>query len=207
MTPLVCALALIATPALGETPSPTARAQAVYSSSPQDVIVSLSRIPNTLEAPDQAPLVSVFGDGRVAVHLPRDRARSGSYQFRLGEFELARLVQSLVDKGLADFDVGAVLSRKRAIQAQREAAARRSGRPKVFYRTDHTVTLVSLNLIDYKPARHNGGWRGRVDKRIRWAGLDSDVRSFPTIGPIRGLADAATQLAGLSERSGLRRLP
>ena len=111
----------------------------------------------------------------------------------------------MIDEGLADFDTDAVMSRKRAIQAQREAAARRTGRATVYHPADYTATVVSLNLIDYKAARRAGGWRGPVEKHIRWVGLDNDTRSFRNIEPIRSLAVAVSELARLTERTDLRR--
>ena len=142
------------------------------------------------------PLLRIFGDGLVLVHIPPYRQNAGDFKLRLSGETLQALVASLSEKGLMSFDASAVKADKAAFdRAVRERAAA-EGKPLVLtYRSDDMLTIVDISLDSYKPA---GGTEVRpFQKRVAWYGVAWDARNYPDLSSLQDLAAGVAQLSAL----------
>ena len=92
-------------PAAGQQASDLSARRFVYPASPDAVVVTFSERFDALEDADLGPTLLVFGDGRAEIHYPAYMARAGDWQVQLSNGELRTLVQGLVDRGVAEFDI------------------------------------------------------------------------------------------------------
>ncbi len=168
-----------------------------YSRDPSMVLVHFRERLVALEDEDPGPSLTVYGDGRVAVHYPRYMKRAGEYTLQLDPEELGGLMRSLASRRLVEFDEPAV--------RQRKAEAARS-RAQLFEVFDATTTEIELNLERYQPAAGARVLRN-VHKRLAWHGLRADAKRYPELTELGDLAAAHRELQALLERPDLVRGP
>jgi hypothetical protein len=168
-----------------------------YSSDASTVLVHLRERLVALEDEDPGPSLSVYGDGRVAVHYPRYMKRAGEYTLQLGPQDLGALMRSLASRGLLEFDAVAV--------ARRKAEAARS-RAQLFEVFDATTTEIELRVERYQPVPGAPELRN-VHKRLSWNGLRADAKRYPEVAELADLAAARQELGALMESPDLVRGP
>lgn len=164
-------------------------------------VIEYAEVQEMLAAPDPAPLLRVYGDGRAHVHLPEYMKRAGDYELRLPPAELNTLIRSLAQDGIIDFDPVAVeQARQQAIAQQRASAGTLSAI------SDATETVITVRLDEYQ--------RGpaaapilKLNKRFAWKNLEQDARRFPQSQALQRAAAGQQRLRALLARPDLQKLP
>lgn len=153
-------------------------------------MLTLSREHGMVRGVAQTPLVRVYGDGRVHVHLPAYMIGAGHYQYTLSAKELEGLVGQLAAAGLMSFDTGAVrAARDAAATAQRTATGER------FVTLDSTRTRIGLQFAHFAGAGKAGG---ALERTIEWADAAIDAERHPGVSALAGLAAAERTLLSLT---------
>ncbi|MEM6638262.1 MAG: hypothetical protein AAF610_00025 [Pseudomonadota bacterium] len=149
-------------------------------------IVRFSREHAMMRGVSDAPLVAVFGDGRVVVERPVYMKRPGRHEFALNSAELSMLLTALAP--VIDLDVD-------ALRRERDELARSSGQ---YYMTlDETVTHIELNFEQF--VRDNGR-ATKVARTQSMADVQIHAETYPTVRGLVSLAGAEAALMGLFER-------
>jgi hypothetical protein len=164
----------------------TRAAAQAYARDPATVVIEFSERFGEVGEEDH-PSLRIHGDGRVVAHHPRYMKRAGDYTTQLSRAEMDDLVQSLIAKGVMEFDPGTVRARKREAIATRRAAAEAGEPGQIRAVSDADVTRIALHL-------------GTQAKTITWAGLRADAVELPEVVPIRNLAAAADELRTILDR-------
>lgn len=157
-----------------------------YSSDNNAVIVRYTRTPGELEAPDSSTTVTIYGNGRTLVHYPPYGARKGDYEMTLSRVDLDKLVASLVDNDVLEYDHEAVDIEKQAIMDVDEMG---------FYTSDADISSIEIELASYSPAE--AATRYDVRKDILVSALQMEARHFPSIKSLGKLAAAERELIRL----------
>jgi hypothetical protein len=170
---------------------------------PQDPDYLLLEYDQTAPLLDQtapAPLLRIYGDGRVRVHRDASYTASGDFELRLSQDELHRILDSLVAKNVARANVAELaLARRRAVER------RMAEEGTLFAISDDTVTHLALQLESFTPAP---GARAipRLRQRITWANLQLDAERLPELTELGELAAAERELLALLDHPELRRI-
>ncbi len=168
-----------------------------FSRDASTVLVNFREQLGALEDEDPGPSLTVYGDGRVAVHYPRYMKRAGDYTLQLGPEELGALMRSLASRRLFEFDEAAV--------RQRKAEAARS-RAQLFEVFDATTIEIELRVERYQRVPGAPELRN-VHKRLAWHGLRADAKHYPEVAELVDLAAAHQELRALMERPDLVGVP
>lgn len=173
---------------------------------PEALVVSYRDVWAELADQDPTPLVRVFGDGRVLIHHPDYTPRAGQYELRLGRDELAGLLASLVDKGLATVEPAALVRSKAAAERRRwEEALAADRSPELFMVADDSTSVFEIHLTGYRPPG-SAMTTGEIHRTFSWLGLGTDAERYPEIEPLRRLRAAELELRSLVERDDLQRV-
>ena len=177
------------------------QALVVYPADTDILVLSYTVIIGEIAAADRGPSLRVYGDGRVEVHYPAYMTRAGDYTLQLSPAEMARLLQSMVDRGLVEFDANAAQSRKHAaLSAQASDAV--AGLGPVVAVSDASTIVIELHRDRYVSA--DGKQQAlNVDKTISWYSLRADAQQHPNIPAIQELAAASQELQALLEHPDL----
>lgn len=159
-------------------------------SEPDKLVIAMTEVIGQVESDDH-PSVKVYADGRVVSHRPAYFTNPGDFTIQLSAAQLRSLVQSLVDRGVVDFDADAVRS-------QLHAAAR--AKSTVSDSSDVSVFKVELRLEIYQPPDSDVPHYD-VAKALRWQGLRGDARRHPEIQALSDLLAVCTKLLALGERA------
>ena len=180
-----------------------AHAQLAFQASedPGTVVIELTQDVG-IEGGDDTPLLRIYGDGRVLVHVPVYMRRAGDYSLQLDPGELTGLLQSVVEGGLVDFNPASVQNEMRQVQgAARQAELRAGGPVTLTSRSDDTLLVLHVRLDAYTGL--DGATRRDVTTRISWAGVRHDARAFPGVASLQSLAAIERQLVALTEHPNL----
>jgi hypothetical protein len=195
--PLVATLAVAfgasAQPGGGGGGDPAASRRFEYSRDASTVVIGFAEVVDAIKDADPGPSLSVYGDGRVAVHFPTYMLRAGDYTLRLAPAEMNALVHSMVSRGIAEFEEPAVRRRKADIEAQADV---------LIETFDAVMTQIELRLERYRPPG-NAGPGQPIHKRVAWSALRADAKRHPQITEIQDLAAAHRELWSLMERPDL----
>lgn len=195
LVPLVLALVVhgssvaLAAPAVD-----AAGAQVTSPGDPATVVVRyterIGEIGNT-----DLPSLTVYADGRAAIHWPDYTKRRGDYELRLTPAEMDDLLGLLVSKGALTFDADAASAAKRVAQTQRAG----TGGANVVA-SDDSSTLIEIS-VDRAVAGPTGARSvARVNKTISWRGARTDARLHPEIAALTDLAALEDGLRALMRR-------
>lgn len=185
LAPLAVLLALVIPTGAG--------AQIAYSRGADTVVIRFQEILGEFADGDQGPSIEIHGDGTARVHYPAFMKRAGDYTTQLGAAEMDRLIAVVVSGRLLDFDAAATSRAKAHAAARAATTASANGRPTRHIVLDASTTVLELDL-------------GGVRRTIRWSGLRSDTRRYPSVTGIQGLAHAQRELLTLMERGDLTRM-
>lgn len=154
---------------------------------------------------DRGPTVDVYRDGTVRVLYPPYMKRSGTYEMRLRSEELDKLVDSIRNTTVADFQPDGVLARCRRAEARRPTRAAGDA-PDVVGVFDAATTR-----LEYRAAARQVGIRRTVPptvaRSVSWYALASSAKQFPTIRELQDLAAVERQMKALSDHPTLVRVP
>jgi hypothetical protein len=172
-----------------------------FSATVSEPIIEYNLVHGMLAQPDPAPLLRVYGNGRVHVHFPVYMKKAGDYELFLNQAELNDLLRQLADDGILDFDPAAARQEKRQLESARRAAT-----GEFFYTSDSTDTVIKVRLNQYQrtpmsPRINN------FNKQFVWRDLKQDARRYPASGSITRAATATAALDTLCSHPGLQKLP
>ena len=170
-------------------------------------VVTYRELLGEMGAPAKGPTLRIYGDGRMVAHYPRYMRRGGDYQQRLAPGDLDRLLRSLADHGVLDFDVASVRAAKgAALRAARDHAGG-AGTPAVLFEAaDAATTVIEVTLDRYRGSAAGAREvRGLVTRAV-WTGVRTDSERHPDVAALTGLAAADAELRALRERPGYTRL-
>lgn len=150
---------------------------------------------------DPVPLLRIYGNGRVQVHIPVYMKKAGDYEMQISRAELNALLRMLADKGVMDFDAAAIGQERRQL-----AAARRAATGELFHVSDATDTVINIQLDQYQRTASSPRING-FNKQFRWRNLEHDARRFPQAVRFTNAADASAALRALCEHPALQKRP
>jgi hypothetical protein len=169
------------------------------------VIVSLRQDVGELAERSSTPMLRIYKDGRVRVFFPKYMKRAGHYMLHLSDYELDRLIGSLANKGLMEFNAEEVRAEKKQRDRQRMDEVLAEGlQPTFYYTTDDTKTVIEIDVDDYRP--RGSRTTVHVQKQIVWRNLQWDAERYPDVKAIQDLAAATRELKALTEREDLLKL-
>lgn len=178
-----------------------------YSDSADVVVLRYWQEIGMLEENDPTPLLIVYGDGKVDVHYPAYMKKAGDYRMRLTPQELSRLLTSMIEKGVMEFDPESVKAMKREAALQRrEAAVSRREPLELMHSSDGEKTVIEIYLDEYRAPGKAGVMRNNVQKRVSWHGLRWDAEQYPELTPLKGLAAAEQELRDLVGHGDLQKI-
>lgn len=204
-----CAWLVMAAPSRDVVAAPPVGGAAVIEASRRaDVaVVTYRELLGEIGDADHGPVLRIYGDGRMVAHYPAYLRRAGDYEQRLAPGELDRLLRSLGDKGVLDFDVAAVRAATRASVTAAHQRARQAGAPvTVFEAVDAATTVIEVNLDRYRGAAPGARDVRGLAKRVVWTGVRADAEHHPDVAAIQKLAAGEQELRALRERPGFTRL-
>lgn len=164
-----------------------------YATSANEVIVEYNVGFGELINKDPQPLLRIYGDGRVHVHLPRFMKNAGDYQMRLTRNKLSLLVAQLIEKGVLTFSEQTVRAEKNA-----EIRSRRDTGQAITLHLDSGSSTIRLNLTAYKTTDADVETTD-LKAEIYWLDLQHDAEQFPKIDALTDLAEAEWILRSLFE--------
>lgn len=172
-----------------------------YASTSALPVIEYTLVHNLLADNDPAPLLRVYGDGRVRVHRPVYMKNAGDFEMQLSPLELDDLLGSLAADGIVDFDAAAARrERQQGIAQQRDSTG-------VLYEiSDVTDTLITVRLEAYR-SHPAAPLISNLHKQLRWDNLEQDARRFSGNARLVRAAAGAQRLHTLTRHTALRRLP
>ncbi|MEM1178262.1 MAG: hypothetical protein AAGM22_07965 [Acidobacteriota bacterium] len=140
---------------------------------------------------DPTPLLRLYGDGSVHVHVPIYMKGAGTYRMSMSDAALEALLSSLASHGVLDFEHDRVVAAKDVAEQSRHA---RDG--SWIHISDTSWTLIRVRLDRYDP-QGTGLDAGPLDRQIRWPDVDWHAEHYPNVAAISGLAEAQRTLVAL----------
>ncbi len=179
--------------------------QVAYETSPDNLIASFHELVPEVAQPATAPMVRVFGDGRIAIRVPHYLQGSGTFETHLSQAELDALLLSLLKLEIVDFEATRVAELQSEIEASRRSLQLAQGRAITLHHVaDAPTTLIELHLGGYRPP--GAVTFTELHRDIAWRALRSDAERYPDIQALQELLAAERLLRGLMEHDGLRRI-
>ena len=172
-------------------------AKIVYSDNADALVLQYTQSHDMLAENDPIPLLRVYGDGRVWVHIPAYMKKAGDYEMTLKSQELDELLQSMAAKGIMDFDA----ANMRALVQQ--SMAKRKQKGTVVSLSDVSRTEIEVHLQQYTSAK-TGQSTMNLDKTIAWDNVLLEAALHPDIEALQDLAAAERELRALLSHSALR---
>ncbi len=164
-------------------------------------VIEYNLVHGMIEQPDPAPLLRVYGNGRVHVHIPAYMKQGGDYELLLNQVELNDLLRQLDDHGIMKFDQAAVMQEKHQLESARRAAT-----GEFSYISDDTDTVIKVRLDQYQRTPASQLING-FNRQFVWRNLKQDAIRYPASQAISRAATAATMLDELCAHPGLQKLP
>lgn len=152
-------------------------------------VVTLTRVHGMVESIADRPLVRLYADGFVAIHVPAYMKAAGYYEFELEDAEFGALMRDFDAAGLTRFDASAVRTRQAAAAQSRQAATGVR-----YITTDSTTTRIDLNFARFSGA---GETVAAVSQRIEWDDLAIAAERYPQLAELAGLASVEQRLLEL----------
>jgi len=171
-----------------------------YSTQASAPLIEYNLMHEMLAEPDAEPLLRIYGNGRVHVHIPVYMKKAGDYEIQLNRSELDALVLSLSRDGVVDFDHSLTRENLRRLNAQRRATT-----GTLWEVSDVTETVIEVNLDRYQRNPASTPVTG-LKKRFTWKSLQMDAKRYPESTAIQGAAASARRLHEIMHRPDLKRL-
>ncbi len=171
-----------------------------YSTQASTPIIEYTLVHEMLAEPDTEPLLRIYGDGRVHVHVPAYMKNSGDFEIQLSRNELDTLVLALSQDGVIDFDHNLTHENLDRLSAQRRVAT-----GTLWQVSDVTETVIEVNLDRYQRNPASIPVNG-LKKRFSWKKLQLDARHYPESIAIQRAAASARMLHTVIQRPDLKRI-
>ena len=172
-----------------------------YSKDASTVVVSYTHILGGIGDADKGPSLKIYGDGHMVVHYPPYMKKAGEYTLQLTQGEMNRLLRSLIDKKVLEFDAQAV--RRSKLETD---AATKNAQATLYSESDASTTAIEIRLTHYTPASSFAQEILNVNKKISWTGLRSDAKRYPNVEAIRDLQSAEQELQALMKHQNLKKI-
>jgi len=137
----------------------------------------------------------------MVVHYPPYMKKAGEYTLQLTQGEMNRLLRSLIDKKVLEFDAQAV--RRSKLETD---AATKNAQATLYSESDASTTAIEIRLTHYTPASSFAQEILNVNKKISWTGLRSDAKRYPNVEAIRDLQSAEQELQALMKHQNLKKI-
>ena len=172
-----------------------------FSISPADSlpIIEYSRNVSMLEDQDIQPMLKVYADGRVHVHMPDYMKKAGDYEYQLPQSEIVALVRSLAKQGVMDFD------RERVSLDKHAHDSKMKQKGEFHYVSDSLETVVNIRLRNYQRTSTSVS-QANFKKRFSWKNLEQDARYYKNNGSIQSANIAIKELDKLLNHSSMKRV-
>lgn len=181
---------IFAADGLGALPN---RAQFDFATDRDNLVIEFTMRHDELAENDPTPLLRIYGDGTVAVHIPEYWQGAGDYRMTLSEPDLRAMIESFATRGVLDFD----RARVEASKAVAEEARRRRDNTSIHI-SDTSWTKLRIHLDRYDPFG-TGLAADSLDRQIVWPDVEWHVEHYPEIAALRGLAEAQRAVYALIE--------
>lgn len=172
-----------------------------FSANAVDPVIDYQLVHHMLADQDPQPLLRIYGNGRVHVHIPEYMKRSGDYELYLSTSELNALLRSLSQDGIIDFDRPGTKQKMRQLVFQQRASD-----GVLFHVSDITETVINITLDEYQAGPQAKPVVG-LKQRFSWENLQQDAKRFRQLPALQGASSAAQRLHSLIDHPGLNRLP
>ncbi len=172
-----------------------------YSASSSEPVIEYNVVNHMLAQQDPVPLLRIYGNGRVHVHIPAYMKRAGDYELTMSSVELNELLRQLADDGILDFDPAAAKQEKQQLKAARRAA---SG--ELFHASDASDSHINIKLAQYQRSAASPRISS-FSRQFRWRNLEFDAKNIPESVVIRKAANAEAILRMLCAHPALQKLP
>jgi len=171
-----------------------------YSTQASTTVIEYNLVQEMLAQPDAEPLLRIYGDGRVHVHVPAYMKNAGDYEIQLNRNELDAIVLALSRDGVIDFDHSSTRKTLSRLNAQRRATT-----GTLWQVSDVTETVIEVNLDRYQRNPASTPVNG-MKKRFAWKKLQQDARRYPESIAIQRAAASARMLHAVIQRTDLKRM-
>jgi len=171
-----------------------------YSNDPRTIVVSYTHVLGEIGNSDKGPSLRIYADGHMVVRYPAYMKKAGEYTLELTQVEMHRLLRSLVDKKVMEFDPQAIR------RSKHEAKAAKEDKPTTLHGvSDAPTTVIEIRLSRYISPGSFAQEKLNIDKKISWHGLNSDAKKYPNIKAIQNLHAAKQDLEALMKRRDLKK--
>jgi len=171
-----------------------------YSTQASTPIIEYNLVHDMIAEPDAEPLLRIYGDGRVHVHVPAYMKNAGDFELQLNRNELDTLVRMLSQDGVIDFDHSSARGNLDRLNAQRRATT-----GTLWEVSDVTETVIKVNLDRYQRNPASIPVNG-MKKRFSWKMLQQDARRYPESAAIQRAAASARILHAVIQHPDLKRM-
>ena len=192
--------AVLLSPGIHAEPANGLLPQFQYSAQASTPIIEYNLKHEMLAEPDAEPLLRVYGNGRVHVHIPAYMKNAGDYEIQLKRNELDALVLALSQDGVIDFDHRSNHENLSRLKAQRRVTTGR-----LWHVSDVTETVIDVNLDRYQRDPASIPVNG-LRKHFSWKSLQLDARRYPESTAIQRAATSARMLHALTQHPDLKRM-
>ncbi|GMQ89558.1 MAG: hypothetical protein BMS9Abin09_1058 [Gammaproteobacteria bacterium] len=192
--------AVLLSPASRAAPANGMLPQFQYSTQASTTVIEYNLVHEMLAEPDAVPLLRIYGNGRVHVHVPAYMKNAGDYEIQLKRNELDAIVLALSQDGVIDFDHSSIRKNLSRLNAQRLAAT-----GTLWQVSDVTETVIEVNLDRYQRSPASTPVNG-LKKSFSWKSLQLDARRYPESIAIQRAAASARMLHAVIQRPDLKRM-
>lgn len=164
------------------------------------VVIEYTQIDTMIKGADPVPLLRIYGDGTVAVHLPAYMKRAGDYEMRLSDGQLQQLLTSLEQKSILN------LNSEKVTQLKQQAVLNRIQQSKTLVeRSDDTYSVIKVRLSNYIPAS-TGVASSDFTHSVSLKNLKWSTRSYPDVPQLKSAAEAEDELSGYLVHPNLKKI-
>ncbi len=167
---------------------PPSPARFDYPTSADHLLISYSVRHDELAENDPTPLLRIYGDGTVHVHIPRYMRGAGAFRMTLDEQALRALVDSLAQNGVLGFEHAQVQERLRQAESARFARDQTH-----IHISDSSWSTFRVNLSLYDPMG-TGLVREGLDREVVWRDVAWHAEQYPNVTDLQGLSAAEQTL-------------
>jgi len=194
------ASAVLLSPGSSAAPANGVLPQFQYSSQASTPIIQYNLVHDMIAEPDAEPLLRIYGDGRVHVHIPAYMKNAGEFEIWLSRNELNAVILALSQDGVIDFDHSLARKDQSRLDAQRRATT-----GALLDVSDVTETVIEVNLDRYQRNPASSPVNG-MQKRFSWKKLQHDAKHYPESIAIQRAAASARMLHAVVQRPDLKRM-
>lgn len=181
-------------------PANDSEPQFEYSTQASTPVIEYTLNHEMLAEADAEPLLRIYGNGRVHVHVPVYMKNAGDYELHLNRNELDAFVSTLSRDGVIDFDRASTREKLRRLKVKKRAT-----NGTLWEVSDVTETVIQVNLNRYQRNAASTPVKD-LKKRFTWKSLQMDSRRYPESNEVQRAAASAQMLHAVIRRPDLKRM-